>query len=184
MRGFQRFLARYVNWTHASSDGDDAARASVNFLFRFIDSWAGKRQRSELQSMLAILAEMTKDEIAELVVVANHVRQGMLAEGNDVLRPWDLLVKRQDFAIHLVRAVEKFRSHGNEMAASAFMVWAHTMRGALRGELRPMARQMWRELQRGMPGAQAASISLTSRLGTTFDVRGADAFPEGFDPRF
>ncbi|QAZ38451.1 hypothetical protein C1M51_02890 [Methylibium sp. Pch-M] len=151
---------------------------------RIIDRWAARRQAAELQSLLAILAELNRTELAELVVIADHVRKGMQMEGNDVMKPFDLIVRRPTMPLELVRAVEGFRRQGNHVAASALMVWAHTMRAALRPTLVPLARQMWRELARGFDGIEEAAASLRIRLSTPFDPRDATNFPMGFDPRF
>ncbi len=155
----------------------------MNPFFRWIDRRVLKRQVAELQSLLAVLASLTQEEIAELVVLATHVRHGMEQEGNDMLNPHSLMLHKPDIALRLVRLIEGYRRNGNQTAASAMMIWAHTMRAAIRGELLPLARQMWRELSRGFPHLQAARDRLALALNTDFDISDATQFPTGFDPR-
>ena len=156
----------------------------MNWLFRFFDRRTDKQYTAELQSMLAILAGMNKGELAELVVFATFVRKGMQEVGNDVMCPFKLLVSKPDMPDTLIRAVVQYKKAGNTVAASAFMVWAHTMRATIRPTLMPLARQMWRELSRGFDYVEDAAIDLGRRTGTTFDITGANTFPNGFDPRF
>jgi len=156
----------------------------VNFILKIIDRWASRRQKSEIQSVISILAEMSKDEMAELLVVTHHVKVGMQLEGNNVMSPFDLIIKRPDFPLLLVNLVKKYKQEGNTTASAAFMVWAHTMRAAVRPELLPLARQMWRELSRGFDYVDLAAAHLSIKLMTEFDVAGATDYPSGFDPRF
>lgn len=153
-------------------------------LGRLFDRWAERRQAAELQSMLAILAGLSRHELAELAIVANHARQVMEAGGDQLQAPLLAVAARPDLALRLVRMVENFRAKGNQTGAAAFMVWAHTVRAALRPGLRPLAQQMWRELGRGFDAIPEVAPSLSARLATAFDLEGATDYPAGFDPRF
>ena len=156
----------------------------MNWLFRFFDRRTDKQYKAELQSLIEILAEMNKQELAELVVFATFVRRGMQEAGNDVMCPVTLQLHKPETSHNLVRTVLQYKKAGNDIAASALMVWAHTMRATLRPTLMPLARQMWRELSRGFDYVEDAAIDLGRRTGTTFDITGANTFPNGFDPRF
>ena len=153
-------------------------------LAKLIDRWATRRQVAEIQSMLAILAGLSKHELAELVIVANHARQSALAGGDMLHDPEFAVHVRKDTPLRLVRMVIHMRASGDQVGASAFMVWAHTTRAALRPSLRSLAQQMWRELGRGFEVVAEVAPSLSARLGTDFDLTGATEYPKGFDPRF
>lgn len=156
----------------------------MKFILKIVDRWASRRQKSEIQSLISVLAELSKDEMAELVVVTNHVKVGMQKEGNDVMSPFDLVITRPEFPLLMTRRVIDYRKEGNQLASAAFLIWAHTMRAAARPELLPLARQVWRELSRGFDCIDLAATHLSIKLRTEFDIAGATDYPSGFDPRF
>jgi hypothetical protein len=139
-----------------------------------------KRQRKELEQFLAGLRSMTDAEMAELVVFATHTRHGLEQNGYRILDPLTLNATQPQVLPEAIKLIQQFKAKGNETAAAAMMVWAHSLRAALRGELLPLGREMWRELKRGFPGVANAKLAIQRRTGTDIDVSDATKTPAGF----
>lgn len=156
----------------------------MGLFFKVIDKWVEKRQVKEIQSFIQCLAALSDEEIADLVVVVTHARNGMLAAGNNVMDPHALWMRKPGVIFEASKRAEKLKAERNIAAASAFMVWAHTLRAAARPALLPLAKLMWRELSRGFPHLQMAEDAALLRFGIRVDISSAEQFPLGFDPRF
>ncbi len=145
-----------------------------------LDAMETKRQRKELEQFLAGLRSMTDAEVAELVVLATHTRHGLEQNGHRVLDPLTLNATKPHVLPEAIKLIQQFKAKGNETAAAALMVWAHSLRAALRGELLPLGRDIWRELARGFPGVGDAKVAIQRRTGTDVDVSDATRIPAGF----
>ena len=154
----------------------------MRWLFRILDRRTTRQYESELRSFLAVLHTLTSHEMAELVILADHVRQGLVQAGNDVNHPSELAMRNASITDDLVRSVVSFQKNGNPLAASAMAVWAHTMRCVLRPELHPLRLQMWREIGRGFDSIDAVLPGLRLRLQTDFQPGEARTYPEGCRP--
>lgn len=144
-----------------------------------LDGMETKRQRKELETFLAGLRFMSDAEMAELIVFATHTRHGLERSGHNVLDPLTLNVTKPQVLPELIKLIQQFKAKGNEPAAAALMVWAHSLRAALRGELLPIGREMWRELARGFAGVANATQAVRQRVGTDVDVSDASKIPAG-----
>lgn len=145
-----------------------------------LDGIETKRQRKELEAFLAGLRAMSDAEIAELVVFATHTRHGLEQAGHNILDPLTLNVTKPQVLPEMIKLIQQFKAKGNEAAAAAFMVWAHSLRAAFRAELLPLGREMWCQLARGFPGAPSARHAIRQRVGTEVDVSDATKIPAGF----
>lgn len=151
---------------------------------KIIDSGVEKRQVKEIQSFIQCLAALSDEEMAELVVVTTHVKNGMIDAGNNVMDPHALWMRKPGVIFETSKMAEKLKAERNTAAAAAFTVWAHTLRAAARPALLPLAKLMWREMSRGFPYLLQAETATLLRLGVRVDMSNAEQFPLGFDPRF
>jgi hypothetical protein len=152
----------------------------MGWIMKALDGMETKRQRKELETFLAGLRSMSDAEIAELIVFATHTRHGLEQSGHNVLDPLTLNITKPHALPELIKLIQQLKAKGNEAAAAALMVWAHSMRAALRGELLPLGREMWRELARGFVSLPTAKNAVRQRVGTDIDVSDADRIPAGF----
>ncbi len=154
----------------------------MDWFTRKFEKWATSKQREELTTFVAMLKAMDGDELGLLVAGATHARHVLEGLGHDVMNPIEYVVKNPGFPLTVTQTIQDYQKAGRPQEAASLMVWAHTLRGAVRLELRGLAREMWGELERGFDHVESATVVFANMGGIVFRTHGARSFPVGFTP--
>jgi len=137
----------------------------------------------EIDQFITGLKSMSDDEIAELVAYSTHTKHLIERLGVDLFFPNDIYMKNPDLLPELVKQISNFKSQGNHIAASAMMVWAHTIRATTRSDLVARGRAMWTELSRGFSGVEHAKSNIASRTGNLLNTSDSNKIPYSLDSK-
>lgn len=154
----------------------------MGWFTRKFDSWASKKQRTEMADFIARLRSMDSSEIGHVVACATHLRHQLEAEGHIPIDPINYVAINPMFPLLLSRTTIGFQKQGRLQDAAALMVWLHTARAGVRLELRFLGRELWKELERGFPYVEEAADNVKVLFGKQLDISEATTFPFGLTP--
>ena len=148
-----------------------------------LDRQAGHAIEREMREYLAFLRGGDGEELALLVALAAHVRNTAPPLLQDQLHaPLIAVANDPSLPLQITRAIRSMQRQGQFAEASGWMIWALTMRAALRPELRFLGKQIWLELERGFPMVREATMDHWQLTGVRLIDLDACEFPEGFNP--
>ena len=112
---------------------------------------ADTQTRLQLEKLLMLLAEMSPEKLALILVLVTATRLNYFNQGIDLLAPaterrFDARVLRE-----IDRDTRKQRKEKNDLQEIAGMVWLATVPSMASEELRPLRVSLWTALRIGLP---------------------------------
>jgi hypothetical protein len=143
--------------------------------------------RSDLDPFLAIISNMTEEELGEVLAQATRMRHaietsperfGFHAKAS-LLEPRGFLRANPRSDVRMGKIIRLASQGKQTLTVNSLLIWLHTLRAVAFPELQPSVRALWKELSRGFPcvpqGAQAVEIEPEW-------YEGYECFPEGYAP--
>lgn len=136
----------------------------------------------EMDEYVEMLSALDGSEVAGLLAMAVHLRNGMLSDGVDLADPAAAEALKPGLTLMIAEKVQKFRRMGEFARANGPLIWLFSLVASQDPRRRWGGRRLWKELMRGFPHLEEAKEDLETMLGIVADVSGADQVPKGLAP--